>query len=177
MSGDTSDPAAPPAPVIGRGSMAGWVIFLMIEATLTQGLLSFTMVPLMVLVSLPRVLLIAMVGRRAEARRLAITTGITVIAGGLALALTAWQNGVARHRADQLVAACEKYQTLEGKLPPSLEALVPKYLAGVPPLKPLAGTEAWYSGEEAFPYLSYVELPPFGKRVYSFQRKSWESRD
>lgn len=169
-------PAAAPA-VIGRGSMAGWAVFLMMEATLTQGLLAFTLVPLMVLVSLPRVLFIALVGRREEARRLSITTGVTVVAGGLAIALTAWQNGVARARAGELVAACEKYQTVEGRLPPSLEALVPRYLPLIPPLKPLAGTEAWYSGEEVFPYLSYVELPPFGKRVYSFQRKSWDSRD
>lgn len=172
-------PAAPPsvAPRPGRGSLIGWILFLMIEATLTQGLLSLTLVPLMVLVNIPRIALIALVGRGREARGLAVTTGVTVVAAVLALALTAWQNGVAAARADTLVAACEKYHATEGVYPASLAALVPKFLPAVPVLKPLAGTEAWYAGIDGFPYLMYVELPPFGKRVYDFQRRSWETRD
>ena len=56
-------------------------------------------------------------------------------------------------RSQPLVSALEAYQAQEGSLPPSLEALVPKYLADVPNTQMGAYPEyEYYVGQEAMQY-------------------------
>jgi len=82
----------------------------------------------------------------------------------------------ARKSAEQIIAASRAFQQRHGRLPATLEELVPEFLPAVPPAK--------YNGPHfGFVYdvnlasgqhvLSWTELIPFGRPFYVFEEDRW----
>jgi len=97
---------------------------------------------------------------------------------GVGMAACVWgtvraNNTLARHRAHQIVAACDAFSRDQGRLPDSLAQLVPRYLPSVPLAKYtlLSNRFFYFAGERHS--LMWVETPPFGRPTYSFEERRW----
>jgi len=89
-------------------------------------------------------------------------------------------NASARHRADHLVQAVERYQSDHAQWPATLDSLVPDYLPEIPAAKPTvlaAEFEYWRGTSESGPSLSFVRLPPFARSTYWFNEHRWSGSD
>lgn len=94
-------------------------------------------------------------------------------------------NWIARGRAESLIAAIERFEKDNGHFPLELDELVPTYLPTIPRAKPFTlGSfgEFWYMGTppghpEVEPFLSYTEIPPFGRVDYGFHRRRFGRLD
>jgi hypothetical protein len=86
-----------------------------------------------------------------------------------------WTNNqMARHRADNVIAAVKAYHQQHDAYPKQLDDLVPAYLTLVPRAKyVLAFGEFKYLYHQANPTLFYVEIPPFGRPTFDFGRDEW----
>jgi hypothetical protein len=83
-------------------------------------------------------------------------------------------NNIARQRAESLIAKIEKYKVDNGNYPPQLKELIPKYIDSVPVAKYALGFNRFYyiNGRDDV-LLLYVHFPPYGRPMYSFNRKEW----
>ncbi len=83
-------------------------------------------------------------------------------------------NKLARHRAENLIVAIEKYHQEKGHYPEKLSNLVPEYISNIPLAKyTLMSNEFRYINQKDTQALFYVALPPFGRPTYSFNRQMW----
>ena len=86
-------------------------------------------------------------------------------------------NRIARHRAEQVIAACRQYKSKNHRLPERLEELVPEFLPSVPRAK----YTLWYSdfryfeSSERTHYLFYSAFPPLSQATYSFEDGRWST--
>jgi len=93
-------------------------------------------------------------------------------------ALKLASNTMARERAEAVVAAANAFHTAQSRYPHTLEELVPRYLPDVPRAK-----YTWISGRFRYVYddgggqLSYMAVPPFGRRIYNFKTQRWSYLD
>ena len=95
---------------------------------------------------------------------------------GLVLTNNAVQSRIAEANAAKIIKACEKFQADNGKYPTTLGELVPKYMPSVPHAKYcLAFGEFLYSDKQ--PMLMWYAVPPFGREVYDFEKRSWNYVD
>ena len=98
---------------------------------------------------------------------------IPVVTGLLADANYSVQRTIAMGNAARVIQACERYHEANGAYPERLAELVPRYLSSVPRAKYCCSqSEFWYSGAPR-PLLVWWEIPPFGRRVYNFERGDW----
>lgn len=85
------------------------------------------------------------------------------------------QNAIAEERAEQIVHTIERHHARTERWPRSLEAL------GLPtaaqPFRLMGGFRYSPTADGRPPLLLYAVLPPFGRRVYSFERRSWGTLD
>lgn len=87
-----------------------------------------------------------------------------------------FHEATARKGAQQIIAACEAYKRQTGRLPARLEQLVTAFLPKVPLAKyTLLYNDFWYISQSGM--LTYVVLPPFGRRVYDFSTARWNYLD
>ena len=97
---------------------------------------------------------------------------------GLVLANNALQLRIAGANAQQVIAACEEFRAANGKFPESLEELVPRYMRAIPRAKYCLGYgEFRYSNIDGSPILVWCAVPPFGQKVYNFEKRSWNYID
>lgn len=82
-------------------------------------------------------------------------------------------NSLARARARELVEAIERYHTENGNYPKSLQELIPRYINKVPRAKFTMPGEFYYATSENGAVLFYMEVPPFGRPTYDFEKRSW----
>ena len=136
-----------------------------------QGIWSWAMAALGLLYFLPRALLAArnravMISRGQKAALLLVIG----VAGAWLVRLDVQQE---EQRAAHLVTAVHRYEAARGEYPKTLSALVPQYLPQLPgsrrarwapPLQYVGGAGA---------SLTYVVVPPFGRKVYHFKTGSW----
>jgi hypothetical protein len=101
---------------------------------------------------------------------------IPALTFGLVLTNSAVQSRFAEANATKIVKACEKFQADNDKYPTTLDELVPKYMPFVPHAKYcLAFGEFLYSDKQ--PMLMWYAVPPFGREVYDFEKRSWSYVD
>ncbi|MCP3140333.1 hypothetical protein [Pyxidicoccus xibeiensis] len=82
----------------------------------------------------------------------------------------------ARANAEVLIAACRAFQAKHGRLPETLEALVPDFLPSLPPAKfggPHFGFTYDVSAESARHVLGWTDRVPFGRPYYVFEEDRW----
>ncbi|MFP2928280.1 hypothetical protein ACLESO_24395 [Pyxidicoccus sp. 3LG] len=82
----------------------------------------------------------------------------------------------ARKSADVLIAACRAFQAKHGRLPDTLEALVPEFLPELPRAKydgPHFGFTYDVSTGSERHVLGWTEMIPFGRPYYVFEEDRW----
>lgn len=115
---------------------------------------------------------------RALFRLRAIKAGATVGAGLAAIATIVILNAIAEDRAKEVIAAVEAYKASSGTYPANLEELVPAYLPDVPNAKPVGMLREFkYYRANGEHTLSYTVVPPFGRKLYNFERRRWSALD
>jgi hypothetical protein len=118
-------------------------------------------------------------GAAALARSRALRAGMYLFLGALTLGAMRLHVTTAETHAARVIEACRAFELRHGMLPDRLEQLVPEFLASVPRAKyTLAWGQFTYSTTGSKRHtLMYVTLPPFGRRIYSFENARWSQLD
>jgi hypothetical protein len=119
----------------------------------------------------------ALRSNRPIARLRATKAGICLLAAISIFVTLGLQNSMADRRAVKLGEACLAYRAKYHHYPKSLKALVPEFIPSVPVAKYglLGGDRFIYSSQEdeREPMLYYEATPPFGRRFYHMESRSW----
>jgi hypothetical protein len=108
----------------------------------------------------------------------AVKAAVTVVAGSAAIATIVIVNAIAEDRAKEVIAAVEAYKASAGGYPARLEQLVPAYLPEVPHAKPAGMMRTFdYYASDAGHTLMYTVTPPFGRKLYHFEKQRWSALD
>ena len=111
------------------------------------------------------------------ARLRAAKAGIYLLAAVSIIVTLGSQNSMADRRAVQLGDACLAYRAKYHHYPKNLMALVPEFISSVPVARYglLKADRFQYSSREddGEPMLYYEALPPFGRRFYHMETRSW----
>ncbi|CAB1370640.1 hypothetical protein [Denitratisoma oestradiolicum] len=157
---------------LSHALVLGMLLIVVDGLVLNQGGIALLVMLWLLLVGMPRTLLARKYA--VQRRRRLSGQGICCAAALLVLAMNYANNQLARSRAENLVAAVETFHRDQQRYPHRLDELVPRYLSRLPLAKyTLMFNEFRYIPGEQDPELLYVELPPFGRPVYSFRRKEW----
>jgi hypothetical protein len=85
---------------------------------------------------------------------------------------------MARDRAESLIVAVERFQAQHGRYPERLEEMVPELVAEIPRAKYVVIADRFrYFKSGSRHSLMYVEMPPFGRRIYTFEDRKWTTLD
>ncbi|MBX3412984.1 MAG: hypothetical protein KF708_09880 [Pirellulales bacterium] len=108
-----------------------------------------------------------------------------VVTGILVVANSSLQGRIARANAARVIQAVDQYHQANGDYPEQLEDLVPQYLSSVPRAKYCCSQGAFaYWGAERTDYMAsqrpilvWWQIPPYGRRIYSFETGEWSYLD
>jgi hypothetical protein len=112
---------------------------------------------------------------RSRAMRAALYLALGVAAFGTA----GFHRATGEAHAARVIDACAAFEARHGALPNRLQDLVPDFLPAVPRARfTLAYADFVYSAAPNRDHtLMYVTLPPFGRRIYHFERRQWSQLD
>jgi hypothetical protein len=83
-------------------------------------------------------------------------------------------NQLAKSRAKRIIVAVEKYKAVNHRYPKKLAMLAPEYIEAIPTAKyTLFANGFFYSNRDDYAFIGYVAMPPFGRRIYDFNKKKW----
>mgnify|MGYP006293129437 CR=1 FL=1 len=103
-----------------------------------------------------------------------ITCSIYFIMAILILISNIINNRISISRANILIYACEKYKEKNNTYPKDLSALVPDFIDKIPIAKyTLLFNRFFYIARKNSHSLFYMDLPPFGRPTYLFERRYW----
>jgi hypothetical protein len=123
------------APELGRAVFGAGLLVTFDGIYLAQGVTSFFVAPIAALVMLVLSARSAFRRQRWLALEFLGAAVVWVGAGVAVLSFVLYNHTLARARASEVIAACRRYQADTGRLPASLDNLVPRYLAVVPRAK------------------------------------------
>ncbi|MFA5140805.1 MAG: hypothetical protein WC728_16385 [Elusimicrobiota bacterium] len=105
--------------------------------------------------------------------------GIYTLMAVLILAANLLNNAHARSQAVRLITKCNDYKAKYGRFPDSLEALVPEFIHRVPRAKLVPGRNGrfTYTAAADSHQLMYTSLPPFARRFYVLEERTWKTLD
>lgn len=140
----------------------------------------FTIAIFTIILGFP-VLLVKLFKARKDRERmklLASKAGIYTLMIGLIIGANSLNNMIAEKRAKDIIAACEQFKTKSGRYPEKLSELVPEYLPTIPAAKySLMGSSFRYFARQESHALMYEAVPPYGRKYYVFENKTWGSVD
>jgi hypothetical protein len=114
---------------------------------------------------------------RRVARLRATKAGIYLLATVSTFVTIGLQNSMADRRAVKVGDACLAYRAKYHRYPKNLKALVPEFISSIPVARYglLANDSFFYSSREddREPMLYYEAIPPFGRRFYHMETRSW----
>lgn len=85
---------------------------------------------------------------------------------------------LAEEKAEELVATLKQYQLRHGHYPDRLDALVPEFITFVPRARfSFALPSFAYIATPQSHNLSYVVMPPFGRKIYHMESGQWTEMD
>ena len=165
-----------------RGAIIGAAALFVVDAfILNQGVLSF-FVAFICLVGF------VLLGMQSLVRRLrkkpndwqltAAKLAIVLAAALLSIAYVYLSNSMAEARTVRIAAACDSFNRKYQRYPHQLGELVPEFLPSVPHAKYVLNP-LWSSFMyiDKGPLILYYAMPPFGRRVYHLQSKTWTHMD
>ena len=156
----------------------GAATLLVVDAwVFNQGLFAVLTLLFLLLWRLPKLAWVAY--RRRPWRTGLLQAAVWALAALAVLLANHWNNQHAQRQATALIAQIERYRLEQGHYPQQLTDLVPRYVAEVPAAKWTLSHNLFIyrRGGENGPWLIYIELPPFGRKVYRFQSHDWHSLD
>jgi hypothetical protein len=107
-----------------------------------------------------------------------IKAAVVTFSGMAAIAVIVTFNNIAESRAREVIAAAENFKSRFGRYPEKLDELVPLFMPEVPMAKPAGMLRQFtYYHVEGEHTLSYVVVPPFGRKLYNFERQRWSALD
>jgi hypothetical protein len=107
-----------------------------------------------------------------------VRIGIPAMTLGLLWANNDFQLSVAEANAQRVVAACEEYHAANGRFPKNLDELVPQFLSSVPVAKYCLGPPGRFVYHNfGTPMLYWQVLPPYYRKIYNFETRSWSYLD
>jgi hypothetical protein len=107
-----------------------------------------------------------------------IKAAVVTFSGAAAIAVIVTFNNIAENRAAEVIAAAENFKLRFGRYPEKLDELVPIFLPEVPMAKPAGAMRAFdYRILEGEHTLMYTVVPPFGRKIYTFERQRWSALD
>ncbi len=103
---------------------------------------------------------------------------VTLATGAAAIAAIVTFNLMAQDHARTVIAAAEAFKAKFGRYPDRLDELVPAFLPEVPNAKPagMMPRFLYYASADGHT-LMYTVLPPFGRRLYTFEEQRWSALD
>jgi hypothetical protein len=103
-----------------------------------------------------------------------VRIGLPASLFGLVLVNNKFQLQVADARAQRVIAACVAYHAANGKFPEKLNELVPQYMPYVPSARYCPGpwSQFHYFNRGTTTLFWYV-FPPYDRKIYTFDTKSW----
>lgn len=154
------------------------VLYLVVHFGLGQGLTALFVALLGVAMLLMGGLVALLRRRRPMALNRLLRAGIYLGLGLLSALTNRFQLAVSHRRAEQIVAACQRYRAERGVYPNQLEDLVPGFLPAVPPANvALMPTSFHYSFRpkepDAVPWLWYHDFPGGARISYNFGTGRW----
>jgi hypothetical protein len=162
-----------------RGSLGAAAALLLWDVALSGSfVMSMIFCPIWILVSLLRSAI-----HRPGWRLAVVRVAIPVLTLLIVRANDTVQRGIAEANALRVVAACEAYHADSGRFPRKLADLVPRYLDSVPVARYCLGPSSvfWYTGgsihESDYPLLVWQVVPPYYRKIYSFERRTWSYLD
>jgi hypothetical protein len=84
-----------------------------------------------------------------------------------------YQRKIAEETASRVIAAIEKFHTDKGEYPKTLDDLVPQYLTYVPQTKICLDGQFLYYNNAEHPMLVWAVVPPFGRKIDTFEDRRW----
>lgn len=174
MNEEVVESAPSPAAQLRTSLGIAVAIFLIDAILLGQGIVAAITVLLMLFYALPRALW-AGYKKNRDLRNLRFAKmGIYLGAAALVLAVINIDLHFTRQRADEVIAALNKYQAQRGNYPDKLEALVPEFLPAVPDARiSLTQNQFYYHATAKSHDLSYIVIPPFGLNSYNLENGRW----
>jgi hypothetical protein len=156
-----------------RGTLICAVVLVFIDVVLDGSyLFSEITCPILLVVGAIRA-----IARRENVGVVAARLLIPVVTLLLVVANYYLQTSIAMANAARVIEACEHYRQANGVYPERLGDLVPSYLSSVPIAK-----YCWLYSE--FQYIGSVpqtllwyDCPPYGRRIYLFERNEWHFVD
>ncbi len=107
-----------------------------------------------------------------------VRIAIPALTLGLLWANNSVQLKVAEANAQRVIAACEAYHAAKGEFPKKLDELVPQYLKSVPLAKYCLGPPSRFSySNTGSPRLIWQVVPPYYRKIYNFDSRSWSYLD
>jgi len=107
-----------------------------------------------------------------------IKAAVVTFSGVAAIAVIVTFNNIAEDRAREVIAAAESFKARFGRYPEKLDELVPLFMAEVPMAKPAGAMRAFdYRMLDGEHTLMYTVVPPFGRKIYTFERQRWSALD
>jgi hypothetical protein len=104
---------------------------------------------------------------------------VTAAAAVLVIGFINLSNVMAESRAERIAAACAIYKHKYQHYPQNLSQLVPEFLPSIPAAKyvlnPAWSGFMYIEGER--PSILYYAIPPFGRRIYHVESKTWTYLD
>ncbi len=151
-----------------------WVGALIIIDTfvLSAGVISMLIGIWMLLVAIPRALFFTKAPELKwyRLRRAAVFLG----AAALVFLYTFGNNQIAKKRAETVISAVKSFNEKNHRYPAKLEELMPDFIDRVPTAKfSLLYNSFVYISTSEDHTLLYFTMPPYGRRVYSFERNEW----
>ena len=163
-------------PAANKSSLRKTIIFavalVVIDALfLNQGTISALIGAVAVVVLLPR----AAFTKDPALRSLRLAKAAIVLAAVLSVLGLNWANNkLARHRAESIIVAVEAFKQKHQRYPTTLDELVPELIAEVPAAKyAYISSKFYYLASPGSHVLFYVDIPPFGRPTYNFERQKW----
>ena len=148
----------------------------MIAIVLGQPSISMILCVVGILYLLPR----AIVARQDKALlKLRLSkAAITSVAGIAAMGMLVYGDSIASERADKLVVAVEQFRAKHGRYPVRLEEIVPEFISEIPqPNYVLIADKFRYFELDSRHSLQYFDMPPWSRRIYTFEDHKWVSLD
>jgi hypothetical protein len=163
---------------MNRTAAALGVLFLLDVGYSGQGLFSLAVAVTGLMVLTVGALWSGLRGAAPLARRRALRAGMYLALGVATLVVVRVNLATAETGAARVIEACRAFELRHGMLPGQLQDLVPDFLPSVPRAKyTLAWNAFTYSASDAGHTLMYTTLPPFGRRIYSFEAARWSQLD
>ena len=143
-----------------------------------QGVIAGIIILVIFIWFIPKALFSLLIKNKEKAKKYALRSAVYFLTVAAMIFGLYLNNQLAEQRSKIVIAALDNYKAQNGRFPDKLEELVPKFLPKIPLAKiNVYGSFRYYVFAEDRHTLMYVVVPPFGRKLYNLEKKSWSQLD